>query len=116
MREGKIYLMAGITVKKKISPIHPGEVLLEEFMKPLGLTQYRLAHDISVTPIRISQIVNGQRSISVDTAMRLARYFGTSAAVWLRLQVRYDLEVAEKELSGRINREVKVHQRPTAQP
>jgi addiction module HigA family antidote len=101
---------------KLLSPIHPGEVLLEDFMKPLGLTQYRLAHDIGVTPIRISQIVNGQRSISVDTAMRLARYFGTSAAVWLRLQVRYDLEVAEKELSGRINREVKVHQRSAANP
>ena len=77
-------------------------------MNPLGLSQYRLAHDIGVTPIRISQIVNGQRSITVDTAMRLARYFGTSAAVWLRLQVRYDLEVAEKQLSKRINREVKV--------
>jgi addiction module HigA family antidote len=101
---------------KLLSPIHPGEVLREDFMKPLGLTQYRLAHDIGVTPIRISQIVNGQRSISVDTAMRLARYFGTSAAVWLRLQVRYDLEVAEKELSGRINREVKVHQRIAANP
>ena len=91
-----------------LSPIHPGEILLEDFMTPLGLTQYRLAHDIGVTPIRISQIVNGQRSITVDTAMRLARYFGTSAAVWLRLQVRYDLEVAEKQLSKRINREVKV--------
>jgi addiction module HigA family antidote len=101
---------------KLLSPIHPGEVLLEDFMKPLGLTQYRLAHDIGVTPIRISQIVNGQRSISVDTAMRLARYFGTSAAIWLRLQVRYDLEVAEKELSGRINREVKVHNQTTAHP
>jgi antitoxin HigA-1 len=101
---------------KLLSPIHPGEVLLEDFMKPLGLTQYRLAHDIGVTPIRISQIVNGQRSISVDTAMRLARYFGTSAAVWLRLQVRYDLEVAEKELSGRINREVKVHSQTLAHP
>ena len=77
-------------------------------MKPLELSQYRLAHDIGVTPIRISQIVNGQRSITVDTAMRLARYFGTSAAVWLRLQVRYDLEVAEIELSDKINREVKV--------
>ena len=77
-------------------------------MKPLGLSQYRLAHDIGVTPIRISQIINGQRSITVDTAMRLARYFGTSAAVWLRLQVRYDLEVAEQELSDKINREVKV--------
>jgi len=91
-----------------LSPIHPGEVLLEDFMKPLDLSQYRLAHDIGVTPIRISQIVNGQRSITVDTAMRLARYFSTSAGVWLRLQVRYDLEVAEKQLRARINREVKV--------
>jgi addiction module HigA family antidote len=91
-----------------LSPIHPGEILLEDFMKPLGLSQYRLAQDIGVTPIRISQIVHGQRAITVDTAMRLARYFGTSAAVWLRLQVRYDLEVAEKQLSKRINREVKV--------
>jgi len=93
---------------KNLSPIHPGEILLEDFMKPLGLSQYRLAHDIGVTPIRISQIVNGERSVTVDTAMRLARYFGTSAAVWLRLQVRYDLEVAESELSDKINREVKV--------
>jgi len=99
---------------KSLSPIHPGEVLLEDFMKPLGLTQYRLAHDIGVTPIRISQIVNGERSITVDTAMRLARYFGTSAAVWLRLQVRYDLEVAERELSERINREVKVRHPPSS--
>ena len=83
-------------------------------MKPLGLTQYRLAHDIGVTPIRISQIVNGQRAISVDTAMRLARYFGTSAAVWLRLQVRYELEVAQGTLSDRINREVKVLQQPAS--
>lgn len=93
---------------KTLSPIHPGEILLEDFMKPLGLSQYRLSHDIGVTPIRISQIVNGERSVTVDTAMRLARYFGTSAAVWLRLQVRYDLEVAEGELSEKINREVKV--------
>ena len=99
---------------KSLSPIHPGEILLEDFMKPLGLTQYRLAQDLGVTPIRISQIVNGERSISVDTAMRLARYFGTSAAVWLRLQVRYDLEVAEQELGKRINREVKVWSQPSA--
>jgi addiction module HigA family antidote len=99
---------------KTLSPIHPGEVLLEDFMKPLGLTQYRLAHDIGVTPIRISQIVNGKRSISVDTAMRLARYFGTSAAVWLRLQVRYDLEVAQGYLSDRINREVKILRQPAS--
>jgi addiction module HigA family antidote len=89
-------------MEKTLSPIHPGEILLEDFMKPLGLSQYRLAHDIGVTPIRIS------RSITVDTAMRLARYFGTSAGVWLRLQVRYDLEVAESELSGKIKKEVKV--------
>ena len=95
-----------------LAPIHPGEVLLEDFMKPLGLTQYRLAHDIGVTPIRISQIVNGQRAISVDTAMRLARYFGTSAAVWLRMQVRYDLEIAQGQMSERIDREVKVRQQP----
>ncbi len=94
-----------------LSPIHPGEVLLEDFMKPLDLSQYRLAHDLGVTPIRISQIVNGQRSITVDTAMRLARYFSTSAEVWLRLQVRYDLEVAEKQLSKKINREVKISDR-----
>jgi antitoxin HigA-1 len=93
-----------------LSPIHPGEVLLEDFMKLLGLSQYRLAKDIGVTLIRISQIVNGQRAITVDTALRLARYFDTSAAVWLKLQMRYDLEVAEKELQEKIEREVKVLQ------
>ena len=89
-----------------LSPIHPGEVLLEDFMKPMGLSQYRLAKDIGVTPIRISQIVSGKRSVTVDTALRLARYFGTSADVWLRLQVRYDLEAAGQELRDRIDREV----------
>ena len=93
-------------------PIHPGEVLLEDFMKPIGLSQYRLAKDIGVSPIRISQIIHGQRSITVDTALRLGRYFGTSAAIWMRMQVRYDLEVSEKELRDRINREVKVYQNP----
>jgi antitoxin HigA-1 len=97
-----------------LSPIHPGEILLEDFMKPLGITQYRLAKDIGVTPIRISQIVKGQRTISVDTALRLARYFGTSASVWLRLQVRYNLEVAQGELSDRINREVKIFHQPVS--
>ena len=95
-----------------LPPVHPGEVLLEDFMKPLGLSQYRLAKDIGVSAIRISQIVNGKRSITVDTAMRLARYFSTSAAVWLRLQVRYDLEVAEKGKRERIDREVKVLKPP----
>ena len=94
-------------MNKKISPIHPGEVLLNDFLKPLGLSQYRLAKDIGVTPIRISQIINGKRSITVDTAMRFARYFGTSADVWLGLQTDYDLESA-KDQRERIEQEVKV--------
>jgi addiction module HigA family antidote len=93
---------------KTLSPIHPGEILLEDFMKPLNISQYRLAKDIGVPAIRISQITRGDRSITVDTAMRLARYFGTSASVWLRLQVRYDLEAAKNTLGPRIEREVKV--------
>ena len=94
--------------KEKLPPIHPGEVLLEDFMKPLGLSQYRVAKDIGVPALRISQIVNGKRAVTADTAMRLARYFGTSPDGWLRLQARYDLEVAEREYGDRINREVKV--------
>src|SRR5512136_698238 len=94
----------------RLAPIHPGEVLLEDFMKPFGLSQYRVAKDIGVPALRISQIVRGQRSITADTALRLARYFGTSAAVWLRLQARYDLEVAEAKVAKCINREVKVLQ------
>ena len=93
---------------ERLPPVHPGEVLLEDFMKPLGLTQYRVAKDIGVPALRISQIVRGRRAITADTALRLARYFGTSAAVWLRLQTRYDLEVAEAKIATRINREVKV--------
>ena len=97
---------------KRLPPIHPGEVLLEDFMKPLGLSQYRVANDMGVPALRISQIVRGRRSITADTALRLARYFGTGAAVWLHLQARYDLEMAEASLSKRINREVKaVHAR-----
>ena len=92
---------------KRLPPIHPGEVLLEDFMKPLGLSQYRVAKDIGVPALRINQIVHGKRSITADTAMRLARYFDTSAAIWLRLQARYDLEVAEAQMAKRINREVK---------
>ena len=92
----------------RLPPIHPGEVLLEDFMNPLGLTQYRVAKDVGVSPLRISQIVRGQRAISADTALRLARYFSTSPAVWLRLQARYDLEVAEELMAERIQREVRV--------
>ncbi|MBM4338225.1 MAG: HigA family addiction module antidote protein [Deltaproteobacteria bacterium] len=95
---------------RKLPPVHPGEVLLEDFMKPLGLSQYRVAKDIGVPTLRISQIVRGRRSITADTALRLARYFGTSASVWLRMQARYDLEMAESKIAKRINREVKVFQ------
>ena len=97
-------------MEERLPPVHPGEVLLEDFMKPMGLSQYRLAKDIGVPALRISQIVNGKRAVTVDTAMRLARYFGTSAMVWLRLQVRYELEVAEDKMREKINREVKVRQ------
>ena len=93
---------------KKLPPVHPGEILQEDFMKPLGLSQYRVAKDIGVPPLRISQIVRGKRSITADTAIRLARYFGTSAVVWMRLQARYDLEVVEAKMAKRIRREVKV--------
>jgi addiction module HigA family antidote len=93
---------------KTLPPIHPGEVLLEDFMKPLGLSQYRVAKDIGVPPLRISQVIRGRRAITADTAMRLARYFGTSAAVWLRLQARFDLDVAERLSSKRIESEVRV--------
>ena len=95
---------------ERLPPIHPGEILLEDFMKPLELSSYRVAKDIGVPALRISQIVRGQRSITADTAMRLARYFGTSAGIWLRLQARYDLEIAEAKMAKRINREVKVLQ------
>ena len=93
---------------KRLPPVHPGEVLLEDFMKPLGLSQYRVALDIGVSPLRISQIVRGKRAITADTALRLARYFGTSPGIWLRLQARYDLEVAQEKLAQQINREVKI--------
>jgi len=88
----------GSNSMKTLPPVHPGEVLLEDFMKPLVLSQYRVAKDIGVSPLRISQIIRGRRAVTADTAMRLGRYFGTSAAVWLRLQVCYDLEVAERGL------------------
>jgi addiction module HigA family antidote len=94
--------------KRKAPPIHPGEILLEEFLKPLGISQYRLAKDISVPPRRINEIVHGKRAISADTALRLSRYFGTSERFWLNLQARYDLEVEKDRLAGRLEREVVV--------
>lgn len=103
-------------IEERLPPIHPGEILWEDFMRPLGISQYRLAKDIGVPTLRISQIVHGQRAITTDTALRLARYFGTSAVVWTRLQARYDLEVAEQQLGERIAREVKVLERSAAMP
>jgi addiction module HigA family antidote len=92
----------------KLAPIHPGEVLAEELLAPLGLSQYRLAQDLSVPPRRINEIVHGKRGISADTALRLARYFGTSPQFWLNLQARYDLEVEQDRLGSRLVDEVAV--------
>lgn len=91
---------------KSLLCIHPGEVLYHDFMEPHGLSQYRVAKDIGVPPIRINEIVKGKRSISADTALRLSKYFGTSAEVWLRLQARYDLEMTVKESGKKILKEV----------
>ena len=95
---------------RKLPPIHPGEILLEEFLKPFGISQYRLAMDISVPARRINEIVLGKRAISADTALRLSRYFRLSDRFWLNLQARYDLELQRDRLAGRLEREVKVYQ------
>ncbi len=91
---------------KKLPPIHPGEILMDEFLEPMGITQYRLAKDISVPPRRINEIVHGKRSITADTALRLGRFFSMSPQFWLNLQTRYDLEVTEDFLEGRLDEEV----------
>jgi addiction module HigA family antidote len=96
--------------KKMMDPIHPGEILMEEFLEPLGVSQYRLAKDISVPPRRINEIVHGKRSITADTALRLARFFGTTERFWLNLQVRYDLEVEKDRLEDVLDRDVTVFQ------
>jgi addiction module HigA family antidote len=93
---------------RKMAPVHPGEILVEEFLKPLKISQYRLAKDISVPPRRINEIVLGKRSITADTALRLARYFGLSERFWLNLQSRYDLEVEKDKLDMRLEKEVRV--------
>ena len=91
---------------KKLPPIHPGEILLEEFLKPMGISQYRLSKDIGVPPRRINEIVHGKRSITAGTALRLARYFGTSERFWMNLQSRYDLELEKDKLGRRLIDEV----------
>ncbi len=94
---------------KKIPLIHPGEILKEEFLDPMGISQYRLAKDINVPPRRINEIVHGKRSITADTALRLSKYFKMSAVFWINLQAHYDLEMASEQLLPRLEKEIKVH-------
>ena len=91
---------------RQLPPIHPGEILMEEFLEPMRISQYRLAKDISVPPRRINEIVHGKRSITADTALRLGKFFGISAQFWLNLQTRFDLEITEDLLSDRLDKEV----------
>ena len=99
----------------KLPPIHPGEILLEEFLEPMGISQYRLAKDISVPPRRINEIVLGKRAITPDTALRLSLYFGLSERFWMNLQSRYDLEVEKDRSQKRLKREVRVYVSPPPQ-
>jgi addiction module HigA family antidote len=92
--------------KTALPPVHPGEVLLEEFLEPMEVSQYRLAKDISVPARRINEIVHGKRSVTADTALRLARYFGTSDRFWLNLQTAYDLDAEREKLGSRLEEEV----------
>ena len=91
---------------KKLEPVTPGEILLEEFMKPMNITQAQLARDINVPPNRISQIIRGKREITADTALRLGKYFGIEPEFWLNLQVRYNMKVAKDNLEKKIEKEV----------
>jgi antitoxin HigA-1 len=94
---------------RKLDPIHPGEILLEEFLQPMAISQYRLAKNISVPARRINEIVHGKRAITPDTALRLSRFFGMSERFWLNLQARYDLEVEKNRLQDRLEQEVQVY-------
>jgi addiction module HigA family antidote len=95
--------------EKLLPPIHPGEILMEEFLKPMEISQYRLAKDISVPPRRINEIVHGKRAISPDTALRLSRYFGLSERFWINMQARYDLEIEKDRLKDRLAQEVQIY-------
>jgi len=97
--------------KKKLDPVHPGEILLEEFLNPMGISQYRLAKDVGVPARRINEIVHGKRAITADTALRLSRYFSMSERFWLNLQTQYDIEVQKDILDRRLEDEVKVLER-----
>ena len=95
--------------RKRLPPIHPGEILLEEFLRPFGISINRLARDIDVPPGRVSLIVNGKRGITADTALRLAKYFSVSAELWMGLQADYDLRVAQRKVAAEIERRVRPH-------
>jgi addiction module HigA family antidote len=97
-----------IMKKEKMVPVHPGEILQEDFLMPMGISQYRLAKDISVPPRRINEIVHGKRAISANTALRLSKYFGTSERFWLNIQAKFDLEVEKDKLGDRLEHEVHV--------
>ena len=103
----KLWIIFDVMTTKKIEPVHPGEILLHDFMEPLDLSQTALAKAIGVTPMRVSQIVRGQRAVTPDTALRLSRYFSTRPGWWLDLQTHYDLERATDELEAQIARSVK---------
>ena len=92
--------------EERIPPVHPGEVLLEDFLKPLGISQYRLAKEMKVYPRKINEIVHGNRAITADTALRLSRYFGTSAELWMNLQALYDLEKTRDEIEEQVAKEI----------
>jgi addiction module HigA family antidote len=99
-----------VTSKQRLlEPIHPGEILLEDFMKPMGISINRLARDIAVPPGRVSAIVNGKRAITADTALRLARYFGTSPDVWMGLQTDYELRIAQRTIGAEVEKRVHRH-------
>lgn len=93
--------------KNKIAPVHPGEILLDEFLIPMGISQYRLAKDINVPPRRINEIILAKRAITADTALRLSHYFGLSEKFWLNLQIKYNLEIAKDKLKDKLKREIK---------
>jgi addiction module HigA family antidote len=97
------------TRRKRLRPIHPGEILLEEFLKPFGISINRIARDIDVPPGRVSLIVNGKRGITADTALRLAKYFRVSAELWMGLQSEYDLRVAQRKVADEIEKRVRPH-------
>lgn len=98
-----------LVIEDKMAPVHPGEILKEDFMIPMGISQYLLAKDIGVDPRRINAIIHGKRAITADTALRLGRYFGIEPEFWMNLQTHYNLEVESDRLAGKLEQEVKIH-------